>query len=167
MPFAVLVVCVAHLCAAQEPPKLGNTDVRRRQQGSSRSVSQPAGKAAYDAFTAWRNASGIGIDQWDRAIKEYRRKLINGGLDQASVGRTIESVGAYGEAELYDSVYARPPAFNAQPNRLLVEAVKSRAPGRALDIAMGQGRNAVYLATQAHLLQCPDESYSFVEGYVF
>jgi len=38
--------------------------------------------------------------------------------------------------------------FNKQPNQLLVDTVKGRKPGRALDIATGQGRNAVFLATR-------------------
>jgi SAM-dependent methyltransferase len=38
--------------------------------------------------------------------------------------------------------------FNHQPNALLVETVKGRRPGRALDIGMGQGRNALFLARQ-------------------
>ena len=37
-------------------------------------------------------------------------------------------------------------AFNHEANGLLVETVANLAPGRALDIAMGEGRNAVYLA---------------------
>lgn len=38
--------------------------------------------------------------------------------------------------------------FNHKPNELLVAAVKGHKPGTALDIMMGQGRNAVFLATQ-------------------
>jgi SAM-dependent methyltransferase len=38
--------------------------------------------------------------------------------------------------------------FKREPNSLLVKAVKGRQPGRALDVGMGQGRNAVYLAKQ-------------------
>jgi SAM-dependent methyltransferase len=38
--------------------------------------------------------------------------------------------------------------FNHKPNQLLVDTVKGRKPGTALDIATGQGRNAVFLATQ-------------------
>jgi 2-polyprenyl-3-methyl-5-hydroxy-6-metoxy-1,4-benzoquinol methylase len=38
--------------------------------------------------------------------------------------------------------------FEKQPNRLLVDAVAKRKPGRALDVAMGQGRNALYLASR-------------------
>ncbi|MBV8760316.1 MAG: DUF4440 domain-containing protein [Deltaproteobacteria bacterium] len=38
--------------------------------------------------------------------------------------------------------------FNRQPNQTLVDAVKGRKPGAALDVASGQGRNAVFLASQ-------------------
>jgi len=38
--------------------------------------------------------------------------------------------------------------FNHAPNQTLVAAVKGRKPGTALDLATGQGRNAVFLATQ-------------------
>lgn len=38
--------------------------------------------------------------------------------------------------------------FNLKPNRLLVETVKEIKPGHALDVGMGQGRNAIYLAQQ-------------------
>lgn len=40
----------------------------------------------------------------------------------------------------------RQTRFNAEPNPLLVETVRSHPPGRALDVNMGEGRNAVYLA---------------------
>ena len=36
--------------------------------------------------------------------------------------------------------------WTAEPNRFLVEEVRDLAPGRALDLAAGQGRNAVWLA---------------------
>ncbi|MBC6990801.1 class I SAM-dependent methyltransferase [Hymenobacter sp. BT491] len=38
--------------------------------------------------------------------------------------------------------------FNQEPNALLAESIKGRTPGTALDVGMGQGRNAIYLATQ-------------------
>ena len=38
--------------------------------------------------------------------------------------------------------------LNEQPNALLVETVKGRQPGTALDADMGEGRNAIYLAQQ-------------------
>lgn len=38
--------------------------------------------------------------------------------------------------------------LNEKPNALLVETVKGRPPGTALDADMGEGRNAIYLAQQ-------------------
>jgi SAM-dependent methyltransferase len=38
--------------------------------------------------------------------------------------------------------------LNEKPNALLVETVKNRKPGTALDADMGEGRNAIYLAQQ-------------------
>jgi SAM-dependent methyltransferase len=50
---------------------------------------------------------------------------------------------------LFNAIYSSPtPAFNTNPNALLVSAVERRRAGRALDVAMGQGRNAIFLATK-------------------
>lgn len=48
----------------------------------------------------------------------------------------------------FDRTYAGAPRFNTEPNALLVETVAGLRPGRALDIHMGQGRNALYLASK-------------------
>jgi SAM-dependent methyltransferase len=53
-------------------------------------------------------------------------------------------------APMFDRIYSfGEPGFSVQPNALLVETVSGREPGKALDIAMGQGRNALYLASRA------------------
>jgi 2-polyprenyl-3-methyl-5-hydroxy-6-metoxy-1,4-benzoquinol methylase len=50
---------------------------------------------------------------------------------------------------MFDKIYASPtPNFDTKPNALLMSAVDGRTPGRALDIGMGQGRNAVALAVK-------------------
>jgi SAM-dependent methyltransferase len=47
----------------------------------------------------------------------------------------------------WDKKFSNPKTeFNRQPSRLLVEAVRGRTAGTALDLGMGEGRNAVYLA---------------------
>ncbi len=43
---------------------------------------------------------------------------------------------------------AEQPRFNTNPNAFLVEMARSRKPGQALDVGMGQGRNAIWLAQQ-------------------
>jgi 2-polyprenyl-3-methyl-5-hydroxy-6-metoxy-1,4-benzoquinol methylase len=49
----------------------------------------------------------------------------------------------------WDNVYSQTrPIFSQQPTALLQDAIKDRHPGKALDIGMGQGRNAIFLAQQ-------------------
>ncbi len=49
--------------------------------------------------------------------------------------------------EEWNRRYASPGfVWSAEPNRLLVAEVEGLAPGRALDVACGEGRNAVWLA---------------------
>ncbi len=52
------------------------------------------------------------------------------------------------DREEWNAVYREGTEFNPAPNKFLVEMVKGRKPGVALDVAMGQGRNALYLASQ-------------------
>ena len=46
----------------------------------------------------------------------------------------------------WDVVFEEDGGFNTQPNQLLVSAIAGRPAGVALDVGMGQGRNALYLA---------------------
>lgn len=49
----------------------------------------------------------------------------------------------------YNALYQnQSPVFTKEPNAFLVESVRNRKPGRALDVGMGQGRNALFLARQ-------------------
>jgi SAM-dependent methyltransferase len=51
------------------------------------------------------------------------------------------------EAERWDQVYAgEPHLYTREANALLVEVTRDLAPGAALDIGIGEGRNARYLA---------------------
>jgi SAM-dependent methyltransferase len=48
---------------------------------------------------------------------------------------------------MFDRIYASDrPNFSQNPSTVLVEAIERVKPGRALDVAMGQGRNALFLA---------------------
>ena len=58
------------------------------------------------------------------------------------------ATGEAAEAERWNEVFLRGVTFNLKPNNLLAEAIKGRKPGAALDVGMGQGRNALYLAKQ-------------------
>jgi len=61
---------------------------------------------------------------------------------------TWQKGGQAAERDNWNEVFRNSVGFNHQPNRLLVETVADKKPGRALDVAMGQGRNALYLASQ-------------------
>jgi SAM-dependent methyltransferase len=51
------------------------------------------------------------------------------------------------DADAWDRRYAeREFAWTREPNRFLVAEIEPLAPGRALDLACGEGRNAVWLA---------------------
>lgn len=51
------------------------------------------------------------------------------------------------DADQWDARYEeRPLLWSAGPNRFVVEHVADLAPGRALDLACGEGRNALWLA---------------------
>ncbi len=52
------------------------------------------------------------------------------------------------DREWFDEIFRKKCGFSREPNGLLVDVVKDTKPGTALDLAMGQGRNALYLASQ-------------------
>ncbi len=63
------------------------------------------------------------------------------------------------DRETWDERYRdRELIWTAEPNRFLVEAVDGFDPGRALDLAAGEGRNAVWLAQQGWQVEAVDWS---------
>ncbi|MEV1290057.1 class I SAM-dependent methyltransferase [Micromonospora sp. NPDC049679] len=54
------------------------------------------------------------------------------------------------DSSQWDARYAAAPdlVWTADPNRFVVEVLTDLPPGRALDLAAGEGRNAVWLAQQ-------------------
>jgi 2-polyprenyl-3-methyl-5-hydroxy-6-metoxy-1,4-benzoquinol methylase len=90
----------------------------------------------------------------------YRRRLIQGGMTETQADDRLallhklydaypafrQQMQAMGFNRLYhDSNQAR---FTADPSAFLVAMTKDLKPGKALDVAMGQGRNALYLASK-------------------
>ena len=108
-----------------------------------------------DDFVRWRYAAGRTSSSAmtaQQAIEGYKAKLIAGGQGEAEAGRITGELGRNWErieAARWDIVFANPnSSVSRKPNRWLVEAVKGRKPGKALDIGMGFGRNSLYLAQQ-------------------
>jgi SAM-dependent methyltransferase len=107
-------------------------------------------------FMDWAKAQPAGGVNGQR----YRVKLIEGGLTAAQADERLAVIG-----KLYNSnpalklevngvvmgkLYSDPnqTRFTPEPNAFLVSSTKDLKPGKALDVCMGQGRNAVYLATK-------------------
>jgi len=107
---------------------------------------QTRGRAAFEAFLQWKEKADNAKLKWNEALENYRSKLKSDGLSDAAAESVIRLVVAYDEAELYDQVYSGQPKFNTKPNDFLVRAVEGIAPGDALDVGMGQGRNSIFLA---------------------
>ena len=109
-------------------------------------LAQPEGHTALLAFQKWQAEAVDAKPGYNDALKRYREHLMAQGLSPSAADRTIRLVMAHDEGVLYNRVYASPPDFNTKPNQLLVSAVEGVKPGRALDVGMGQGRNALFLA---------------------
>jgi SAM-dependent methyltransferase len=82
----------------------------------------------------------------------YRSELRKQGDPAAEIDRKIRIIDKDGERweiERWNrSLTSNSPRINWNPNAFLVEMAKGRKPGRALDVGMGQGRNALWLAQQ-------------------
>jgi SAM-dependent methyltransferase len=86
----------------------------------------------------------------------YRKDLLAGGVSEADADNQLAVIRKMSRSRpearriMFNNIYSNPNAsgFTARPNALLVSAVKGRKPGRALDVGMGQGRNAVFLAVE-------------------
>jgi SAM-dependent methyltransferase len=82
----------------------------------------------------------------------YRKELERLGDSPAEIDRKIQVIDKDGERweiERWNRILtSNSPRINWKPNAFLVEMVKGRKPGRALDVSMGQGRNALWLAQQ-------------------
>ena len=69
------------------------------------------------------------------------------------------------DSSAWDERYANASGlvWSAEPNRFVVESVSGRSPGSALDVAAGEGRNAVWLAGQGWRVNAVDFSAVAVE----
>jgi SAM-dependent methyltransferase len=110
-------------------------------------------EAIWKAYVAWYRAQPIGVSDPLPAYLEYLRVRGAGAGEIEQRRSVLERLTRERRAELhpffFDRTYTSPePRFNTQPNRLLAETVRGLAPGRALDIHMGQGRNALFLAAR-------------------
>jgi SAM-dependent methyltransferase len=111
----------------------------------------PPAERAYERFRFW--STQLPADQRGPDLfRLYRVFLNKRGFSDADAEDQIGLVqkqGARAEAERWNRILtSENPTFNTKPNEFMVEIVKNRKPGTALDVGMGQGRNAIWLAQQ-------------------
>jgi SAM-dependent methyltransferase len=109
-----------------------------------------ADQQVFDAFVAWMTTTPDSMKGDVEA--NYRTKLARDGVAAAEIDRRIKvitDVSNRMEADRWNRILtAANPSFNTRPNAFLVQMVQGVTPGAALDVGMGQGRNAIYLAQQ-------------------
>lgn len=87
-------------------------------------------------------------------IQGFQKTLAAKGLQPPDIGQRMNTVLRLMRDRtdawplMFDKIYvSATPNFSVKPNATLMAAIESRSPGRALDVGMGQGRNAIGLAS--------------------
>jgi SAM-dependent methyltransferase len=117
-----------------------------------RIASFPPDQRAYERFRFWSTMLPPDQQRDPRLLTRYREYLKARGFSDGEADTQIKLVrtqGSRAEVERWNRILtAENPTFNVKPNEFLVEMAKGRKPGTALDVGMGQGRNAIWLAQQ-------------------
>ena len=86
-------------------------------------------------------------DVLDRYAVQLRGEMVPGREIARRIGLIRTDRPAL-DADYYNRFYlGRNSNFNHAPNKFLLEVMRDREPGAALDYGMGQGRNSIYLAS--------------------
>ena len=82
----------------------------------------------------------------EAAPRHPRRRWFDAGRGRQAIAIVREQGRALESSAGTRILTAETPRFNTNPNAFLVQMVQGRPAGAALDVGMGQGRNAIYLA---------------------
>ncbi len=123
-----------------------------REQAENRLSQLPPEQRAYERFRYWFTMQPVEVQRSADHMQKYRAYLKAQGFADSDIEAQIAVVtkqGADLEVQRWNQILtATKSVFNTNPNGFLVEMVKTRKPGAALDVGMGQGRNAIWLAQQ-------------------
>lgn len=104
----------------------------------------------YEEFRSWVTQQSP--DAEGKPLERYRAVLAGKGLTEDEIERQITILverREHLEVERWNRILTSPtPRFNIEPNAFLAAMVEDLTPGTALDVGMGQGRNAIYLASR-------------------
>ncbi len=107
-------------------------------------------EAVWTDYLAWLRQA-VDLDDPAEVFRAYGRTLHARGIADptAHLGVVLRLMRQRPDAWplMFDKIFrSAAPRFLPAPNALLLDAIAGRMPGRALEIAMGQGRNAIALA---------------------
>jgi 2-polyprenyl-3-methyl-5-hydroxy-6-metoxy-1,4-benzoquinol methylase len=130
----LILVCSAGLCAAGDRPPLA-----------------PEAAQFLKWYEGWK-----GSFYPQEVLKAYREQLTKDGVaaDEAErrigiVNAAVRAMPVEFTAVHFNKIYSTPnPPFRQEPSQFLMRIADGLKPGAALDVAMGQGRNSVYLASK-------------------
>ncbi len=133
---------------------LAGQNVPSRVENERKIASLPEDQRTFERFRFWWSLfPEAERPPQDAMLSKYSAWLKEGGFPPPEVDKQLAALkkrGAATDAEFWNRylVKDRRPWLNSEPNGFLVEMVKGRRPGKALDVAMGQGRNTIWLAQQ-------------------
>ncbi len=122
----------------------------------------PEEERTFERFRFWWTAlpesERLGRDdiaqvQQGAFLAKYAEWLKNGGFATPEVEKQLALLkkrGGAADAEFWNQylIADRRQWLNSEANGFLIEMVKGRKPGKALDVAMGDGGNSIWLAQQ-------------------
>lgn len=125
----------------------------------ARVASYPPDLRAYALFRFWLTNQTPALQrQFDdpasaaSAFDQYRQVLRAEGDPAAEADRKVKLIQTKREdfeIDMWNQILTSDsPRLNREPNAFLVEMARARKPGRALDVGMGQSRNAIWLAQE-------------------
>lgn len=114
---------------------------------------KPPLPAETSEFLAWYESYTGPINPAD-VIRSYEERLTKQGIDENEAKRrigvvqnSIRSMPDEFTAVHFNKIYGSPNSpFRQEPSQFMARIAADLKPGAALDVAMGQGRNALYLA---------------------
>jgi len=117
---------------------------------------EPSDKAIFQDFLGWYKTDYQGSFAPPEVMKAYTARLTGGRVAEAEAKRRVDvlqrlvsSMPREFASLHFDRIYAMPnPPFQLAASQFLARMVEGIKPGKALDVAMGQGRNAHSLAAQ-------------------
>lgn len=119
-------------------------------------TAQTTDDVAWQRFLGWLRVAPSANGPLEM-LQGYQASLTTQGRTPADAGREMGVVLRLMRERndawplMFDKIYASAtPNFDTKANALLMAALEGRTPGRALEVGMGQGRNAVALAVKGY-----------------